>query len=170
MLHENNGNTNDTVDNGDFEGFEIPSDVTVSLDEFFNEDINQDINNMNSYFLMQKEIYEKTLSPILIENENSKRHHKDIVLNNLFKLLKGQFIATYIFTFVMVLMIAISDILSISDTIIESMFSFMKFYISSILAELLAILFFIVKQVFDKSVFELFKNFDKDPKDTKNRR
>lgn len=75
-----------------------------------------------------------------------------------------EFIATYVFTLVMILMIALSNWLKIEQAVLEDMFSFLKFYITSILAELIAILFFIVKQVFDSSIVELFKSFDRDLK------
>ena len=156
----NNDNIDQSNDNNDeslLDGYEVPPEVVVD-----NLSEQEDINDMNSYFLMKKRIYEETLAPELKENEKTKRNHKDIVVNKLFKLLKWQFIATYIFTFLMITMISLSSILSISNNVLESMFSFMKFYITSILAELVAILFFIVKQVFDKSIVELFKNFDKD--------
>ena len=46
-------------------------------------------------------------------------------------------------------------------SLVEAGISFMKFYITSIIVELISILFFIVKNVFDTSIIDLFKNFDK---------
>lgn len=58
-------------------------------------------------------------------------------------------------------MVAFNQFLGINENVISEIFEFSKFYITSIVAELIAILFFIVKNVFDKSIVDLFKNFDK---------
>ena len=51
--------------------------------------------------------------------------------------------------------------LGISENLVLRVIKFAEFYITSIVAELIAILFFIVKSVFDKSIVELIKDFDK---------
>lgn len=114
----------------------VPESITID-----NLSEKNDVDEMNLYFSMKKRIYEETLVPELVENERKKREHKGLVVEKLFKLLKWQFIATYAFTFIMIAIIAGSTKLSIDTTVLESMFSFMKFYITSILAELVAILF-----------------------------
>lgn len=148
---------NDPIEENLEQYLQVPKNVII---EGLNKE--DDVSHLNSYFILRKKIYEETLAPELVKNETKKREHKELVVNKLFRLLKWQFVATYFFTFLMIVMIATSSILSINNDVLNSMFSFMKFYISSILAELVAILFFIVKQVFDKSIVELFKNFDKD--------
>lgn len=178
MADNQNVNTNDNFDDNNSgddknnQNFRLPDQEkfsellkyihvpeTITIDTLNEKD---DVEEMNSYFSMKKRIYEETLAPELVENEKTKRLHKKLVVQKLFKLLKWQFIATYVSIFMMIIIIACSNILSIETSVLKSMFSFMKFYITSVLAELVAILFFIVKQVFDKSIVELFKNFDKD--------
>lgn len=171
LLHmDTNDKREDAADSSPFRGFEVPEDVVVDInndqgeDEGASKDNTVEIDEMNSYFLMRMRIYEKILSPQLEKNEKLKRKHKADVVQKLFTIRKWQFIATYVFTLVMILMIALSNWLKIEQAVLEDMFSFLKFYITSILAELIAILFFIVKQVFDSSIVELFKNFDRDLK------
>ena len=117
--------------------------------------------NVNDIFKNQYEIYTTVLSPQLEKNEELKREHKTILMKNIFKLLKGQFVVTYLFTFLFIVMIGCNQELCISENIITQIFDFLKFYITTIIAELIAILFFIVRNVFDKSIVDLFKNFDK---------
>ncbi len=45
--------------------------------------------------------------------------------------------------------------------IVASIFSFLKYYITAIIAELLAMLFFIVRFVFDKSIVDLVREMIK---------
>ncbi len=117
-----------------------------------------DIDAMNKHFYS---IYIKVLSPELKKNEDLKRRQKPELMKNIFKLIKGQFIATYAILFMLIVVVAISHILQISDSSIKLIFSFMKFYTTSIVAELIVILFFIVRNIFDKSIYDLFKDFDK---------
>lgn len=56
--------------------------------------------------------------------------------------------------------ILFSSQLMISELIVSKIIGFIEFYITSIVVELLSILFFIVKNVFDKSIVDLIKNFD----------
>lgn len=58
-------------------------------------------------------------------------------------------------------MFTMVSIKKIDLVVLEYLFDFLRFYIGATLAELIAILFFIVKQIFDKSIVELFKNFDR---------
>lgn len=149
----------------DSEEYNVPENgIVVELNDSNSGIDNHTVSEMNLYFLMREKIYTDTLSPQLEKNEEKKREHKDIVVNKLFSILKWQFIATYIFTFILIIAIVFGGFFNIDSETIKYMFDFLKFYITSILAELVAILFFIVKQVFDKSIFELFKNFDKNLK------
>lgn len=115
---------------------------------------------MNSAFELARKIYQEVLSPQLEENEKLKRHHKKILMDNIFKILKWQFIFTYIFVLILIVGILFSSFLVISENIIQYVIRFVEFYITSIVVELLSILFFIVKNVFDKSIVDLIKNFD----------
>ena len=107
-------------------------------------------------------IYKDILSPQLQKNEELKRQQKKKLMDNIFKLLKTQFIATYVLIFGFIMMIALNQEFGITENTMTQIFDFLKFYITTIIAELIAMLFFIVKNVFDKSIVDLFKNFDKD--------
>lgn len=160
-------NTNDSVNSQevetDLDEYEVPSNrVVVELGD--NDSDNTypvKVSEMNSYFLMREKIYTDTLSPQLVLNEEEKRKHKNTVVEKLFSILKWQFIAMYAFSFIIIIAIIFGGCFNSNVEMIKYVFDFLKFYITSILAELIAILFFIVKQVFDKSIVELFKNFDK---------
>lgn len=116
---------------------------------------------MNQAFELSQYLYKDVLSPELKENENLKREQKRELMNKLFRVIKWQFICTYISVSVIILIIGASSFLSLSGEIVEKIIGFMKFYITTIVGELIAILFFIVKNVFDKSIVDLIKNFDK---------
>ena len=61
----------------------------------------------------------------------------------------------------LILSIIFSGKLDLSEKIILNLIKFIEFYITSIVVELISILFFIVKNVFDTSIVELLKGFDK---------
>lgn len=125
------------------------------------------INEMNNFFDKRYAIYEKVLSPELKANEALKRTHKTDLMQNLFKILKVQFGFMYGFITLFLIYICASNWLNISDDVIFKIITFIEFYITSIIVELISILFFIVKNVFDKSIFDLFKNFDTKDTDKK---
>lgn len=155
----------DPYDSSSSDDYGVPENgVVVELNDTTSNTDDHAVSEMNLYFLMREKIYTDTLSPQLVLNEEKKRTHKDIVVGKLFSILKWQFIATYIFTFILIVAIVFGGYFKTDSEMLKYMFDFLKFYITSILAELIAILFFIVKQVFDKSIFELFKNFDKNVK------
>lgn len=126
-----------------------------------------EIAEMNSTFGLISKIYKDVLSPQLELNEELKRKHKTSLMYNIFHLLKIQFGFTYVFVFVLLVGILASHFLGISEHTIDSIIKFIQFYITSIVVELISILFFIVKNVFDKSIVDLLKNFDKQDKNKK---
>ena len=140
------------------------AEVEVSSDQE-TEDVEVSIQEMNTFFEQKYRIYNEVLAPQLKENERLKRRHKEVLLTTLFKFLKYQFIATYIIIFILIIIVAANKYLNITEKIISEIFSFLRFYITTIVAELIAILFFIVKNVFDKSIVDLFRNFDKKDQD-----
>lgn len=144
-------------------GITVPDEQSVEIPEsdYIKDKEDSAIKEMNDFFEKRYIIYKDILAPELRKNEELKRIHKSNLMNNIFKLLKFQFIATYILIVIFVLMIAFNRVCNITEDVITQIFDFLKFYITSIVAELIAILFFIVKNVFDKSIVELFKNFDK---------
>ena len=113
---------------------------------------------------MKSYIYQKVLGPELQENESLKREQKKALMNNIFKILKWQFIFTYVFVTVLLAAVLFSAFLKIEASTISTIIKFIQFYITSIVVELISILFFIVKSVFDKSIVELFRNFDREKK------
>ena len=95
------------------------------------------------------------------ENEKLKRQQKKDLMNKIFSLLKIQFIFTYSLMTLSIIAIIFSHFLLISDGTIALLIDLFKFYVTAIIGELIAILFFIVKNVFDKSIVDLISNFDK---------
>lgn len=141
--------------------FEIPSVSQTDLKEQIIEDQQSVVSNMNDEFTIIRNIYENVLSPELEKNEELKREQKKQLMNKIFDILKWQFIFTYLFVGAILGMVAFSHFLHISEKIVLDSISFIKFYITSIIVELISILFFIVKNVFDKSIVDLIRNFDK---------
>lgn len=144
--------------------FKVPEKQHTNIINNPDKNIDTNITELNQVFNERYAIYKEVLSPQLEENEKLKRQQKTELMSNIFAFLKWQFFATYAFIFGFILIIACKTNLGISDNVIIHIFNFLKFYITTIVAELIAILFFIVKNVFDKSITDLFKNFDK--KDT----
>lgn len=136
-------------------------DIPDSLDIQITNSMSSVTEQMNELFEFVRNMYENVLSPQLKENEKLKREHKTILMNNLFKILKGQFVFTYIFVLALIIGTLASSWLKLSEVIVKDVIQFVEFYITSIVVELLAILFFIVKNVFDKSIVDLIRNFDK---------
>lgn len=169
-LNEDEQNENESIsqiENAISEsGIAVPESQEVEVEsDSTHDDDNATVNEMNQFFKERYAIYQDLLGPELKENEELKRKQKKKLMKNIFRLLKYQFIATYCFVFVFILMIALNYVLHISENVIVEIAGFLKFYITSIVAELIAILFFIVKNVFDRSIYDLFKNFDKTKKE-----
>ncbi len=148
--------------------FKVPKKHEIDIDKMSSPKLSEkqsqnsiSATEINHNFRNQYAIYIDVLSPQLQKNEKLKRQHKTKLMNNIFRLLKWQFRATYGFTFIFITLIACNQYLDITDNMVVQIFDFLKFYITTIIAELIAILFFIVRSVFDKSIVDLFKNFDK---------
>ena len=137
----------------------IPDEPKVDLNIPNADD--QYVTDMNQSFAMKRKLYVHVLAPQLEKNEKLKRDLKIRLMTNIFRILKWQFIATYVFVGLMTISLIFSAYLKIPESLVEAGISFMKFYITSIIVELISILFFIVKNVFDTSIIDLFKNFDK---------
>ena len=142
-----------------------PEKQKVEIEKDEKSDPNSiDVIEMNVLFEMKSYIYQKVLGPELQENESLKREQKKALMNNIFKILKWQFIFTYVFVTVLLAAVLFSAFLKIEASTISTIIKFIQFYITSIVVELISILFFIVKSVFDKSIVELFRNFDREKK------
>lgn len=148
---------------------ELPNDTQADYVASASEEESVVASELNGDFSYKQRLYEKVLAPELEKNEELKRQQKQKLMTKIFQILKWQFIATYGFVLIIIIIIAKSNQLELSDTIIGKMIDFIQFYITSIIAELIAILFFIVKDVFDKSIFELFRNFDSKGKEEKDK-
>lgn len=148
--------------------FEVPERQSVEIYGYSDTD-SDNIDGINQMFNASYGIYKDILSPQLQKNEELKRKQKKQLMDNIFKLLKTQFIATYILIFGFIIIIALNQKFGITQKTIIQIFDFLKFYITTIIAELIAILFFIVKNVFDKSIVDLFKNFDKNRTESKHK-
>ena len=143
----------------------VPEKQKVEIEKDEKSDPNSiDVIEMNVLFEMKSYIYQKVLGPELQENESLKREQKKALMNNIFKILKWQFIFTYVFVTVLLAAVLLSAFLKIEASTISTIIKFIQFYITSIVVELISILFFIVKSVFDKSIVELFRNFDREKK------
>ena len=142
---------------------EVPNGVHVNVVQ---PKRSVEIAEMNNTFDLASKIYNDVLSPQLEKNEELKREHKSILMENIFNLLKIQFRYTYLFVFILLVGILFSKYLEISEHTIDSIKGFVEFYITSVVVELLGILFFIVQNVFDKSIVDLIKNFDKKNKNS----
>ena len=138
---------------------QVPVDLKVNIQDA--QTISKEARQMNESFEITKNIYQNVLAPQLEKNEKLKRKQKQILMNNIFRILKLQFLFTYVFVFILMIGILTSEFLGISEHVVINLINFIKFYITSIVVELLSILFFIVKNVFDKSIVDLIRNFDK---------
>lgn len=137
----------------------VPSDVDIKITN--TDSTSKAVFDMNNAFSISENIYNRVLSPQLEKNEDLKREQKKDLMKNLFNILQVQFIFTYICVVIILMGVFLSQLLGLSENVILSVISFIKFYITSIVVELLSILFFIVKNVFDTSIVELIKDFDK---------
>lgn len=108
------------------------------------------IKNVNNQFLID------ILSPEIVKNEESKRFHKAILLTLLSAFILIQFGSVIYFTN-RVTLYAVGK--SASAEMVKILFTFLSAYITSVVVELIAILRYIVKNVFDTSIAELVKMF-----------
>lgn len=108
------------------------------------------IKNINDKVLFER------LSPEITDNEKAKRHHKYILLILLTLFLILQFASVRSMSN-KVLAYAISG--NPDKEILKNLLTFVTGYITSVVIELIAILKYIVKRVFDTSITDLIKIF-----------
>lgn len=106
-------------------------------------------------------INREILMPQLVANEKQKRILKMFLLIGIIVFITAQItvMSVYIGQLVYSVTIGSNNLTEINTELCESLISFMKFFVSATLCEFIAMLFFIVKYVFDKSIFELIKLF-----------
>ncbi|MEE0059218.1 MAG: hypothetical protein UE295_00140 [Acutalibacteraceae bacterium] len=119
------------------------------------------------------EILSKDLVPELIENEKQKRELKKKLMTYIQVVIMFQlaFIGLPILGLFFAIMFDFPVLNDVNNSL-EQIFSFLKTYITIIIVEFIAMLFFIVKYVFDKSIVDLikeFKNNDNDKNRNKNK-
>lgn len=116
------------------------------------KDINEEtlIKNVNNKVLLD------ILSPEIKDNENAKRKHKFILIGLLAAFLIIQFLAV---GFISDKVISYAILETSKAEIVNSLLTFVTGYITSVVIELIAILKYIVKNVFDTSLIELVKIF-----------
>lgn len=106
------------------------------------------IDNANTYFLI------KILSPEITKNEDKKREHKDSLINIVKTFLIVQFCILFALIFGVLAMIFVFHGLNneLSLDYIKEIIKFVSLYITSVVVELIAMLRYIVSNVFDTSI------------------
>lgn len=122
-------------------------------------DTNRIIKNVNNKFLID------ILSPEIRENEIKKREHKDALMTAMKIFLSIQFIIVFL-----VVGYTLWSIISchknnnpFDNSTIQLLFGFVGAYITSVVVELIAILKYIVTNVFDTSIASLVEVFKEKP-------
>lgn len=109
------------------------------------------------------ESYEFVLANEFRANESQKRTFKPILLTIISTLIFFQLIFSNAIILIIVLSLVAGDnpilfINKIDLSIVSELFDFLKYYITSTVVELLAMIYFIIRYVFDKSVEDMIKN------------
>ena len=118
------------------------------------------INNANNKVLIE------VLSPEVVENEKTKRKHKDRLIDILEKFIEMQLFITggiIAFTFGSIFYYYFENH-QIDNHLVNLMFTFVVTYITSVVVELIYMLKYIVHNVFDTSISDLVKLFKEDNK------
>ena len=135
-------------------------------DKQITEDIaNRIVDSANKYFLV------KVLSPEITKNEEKKREHKDKLISIIKYFLLFQFLIISLLLIGIVTMIFVFHGLGndLEISYIDIIIKFVSVYITSVVAELIAMLHYIVSKVFDTSITGLVEIY-KDATNTKNDR
>lgn len=99
-----------------------------------------------------------TLSPQLSENEKQKRIFKQKLMKYIQVILVSQLSVVGLAFIAIVACICLGVSHPIFADNIQAILNFMQYYITAIIVEFIAMLFFIVKFVFDKSIVELLSD------------
>lgn len=114
------------------------------------------INTRNLIKNVNNQVLIDFLSPEVSKNEASKRQHKYILIILLAGFIIIQFLSVYNISHSVIKYATSSDS---NIDIINSLLTFVSAYITSVVVELIAILKYIVENVFDTSIVELVKIF-----------
>lgn len=99
-----------------------------------------------------------TLSPELGNNEEQKRNFKEGLVKYIKIILAAQLIVIGLAFIALIVCICFGVSHSVFVDNLQAILNFMQFYITAIIVEFIAMLFFIVKFVFDKSIVELLSD------------
>lgn len=140
---------------------QISSDVKVDIGSGTPEDYNKVLVQIS-----QRSVLMDVLSPEYQQNEKLKRAHKKKLLKLVKRLL---FIQIFVMNIVVIgivsfVVLDVPIFKTLDSEIISQILGFLKFFVGAVLAELIAMLFFIVKNVFDSTMPDLLKTFKDDAK------
>lgn len=129
--------------------------VKIDIPSVREENTDDIIKNVNNKFLIH------VLSPEISANEDKKRKHKDILMIAVAIFLTIQFLILFVIVGYSLHSIIRCHINGkpFSDSTIKIIFSFIGVYISAVVAEMIAILKYIVTNVFDTSIAALVEAF-----------
>lgn len=139
---------------------QVNDKVTVDIEQPKEESTENIIKNANNKFLLD------VLSPEIKKNEEKKRQHKDTLMRSMKTFLIFQFLIVAIMVLYSGYWIIHLQVIEkpFSDSTIKIIFAFIGTYITSVIVELIAILRYIVKNVFDTSIAGMVNNFKDDKK------
>ncbi len=144
--------------------FENETELHNKEDKDLSENIaNSIIDSANKYFLV------KVLSPEITKNEKRKRRHKDKLIQIIKYFLIFQFLIISLLLTGIIVMIFVFHGLenSLDLSYIDTIIKFVCVYITSVVAELIAMLHYIVSKVFDTSITGLVEIY-RDTSNSKN--
>lgn len=119
-----------------------------------------DLSSNNLIRSANNQVLIDVLSPQVIENEVKKREHKDALLEIMREFTKAQFRFTSFFVAGVCFFVLLGGAFDwYSEDMVKLIFTFVGTYITSIVVELIAILNYIAKKVFDTSVADLLAMF-----------
>ena len=122
----------------------------INIETYHNQNSESIISNANKQVLLN------TLSPEVSKNESTKRVHKYILIGVLFLFLIIQFVAVAVIS-TKIIDYGIQE--SANKEILDMLLKYAGAYITSVVIELIAILRYIVQNVFDSSLSDLVKAF-----------
>ena len=101
----------------------------------------------------------------ITKNEETKRKHKDWLLKAVISFLACQFGLFFILLTGVIICFIVGYMTGFPSDMSTSIFDMLKIYLGSIIVELISMLYFIVKNVFDTTIPDLAKQFAKDKND-----
>lgn len=143
---------------------DVPEVPNYPADDIYAKIMHEDHNALNKVLL-------ETLNPQLYLNEEQKRKFKEDLMVYIKKILSFQILLVSLTILIVCIDICfdIHFMKQLDSSQIDNLFDFLKYYITAIIVEFIAMLFFIVKFVFDKSIVDLIKAMTNNKKKKKKR-